>query len=217
MAGADFRSGFATGAVVGVLAGIGGLLAFKAASAGTSHRILRLEKSVNIGRPIETVFNAWTDFERLPERIPLVRSVQRTGNHSHWKVGIDGKDFEWEALLTQIVPNESIGWKSLRGPKHSGRISFARLENQTVVHVTMNYAPPLGEFGSMLPIEQHLEHWIERGLREFKAALESDTALRTGTGDAVTANQWSTGPVGIPGEHAAPGTVDYTRPPEAGY
>jgi hypothetical protein len=24
----------------------------------------------------------------------------------------------------------------------------------------------------MLPIDQHLENWIEQGLREFKAALE---------------------------------------------
>ncbi|HVU47804.1 MAG TPA: hypothetical protein VHD85_16855, partial [Terracidiphilus sp.] len=29
-------------------------------------RIIRLEKSIQIGRPVQEVFEAWTDWERLP-------------------------------------------------------------------------------------------------------------------------------------------------------
>jgi len=133
---------------------------------------LRPEKSINIGRPVQAVFDAWSNFEHLPGLIDFVKKIERFGAQSRWSVNIDGRQFQWDAQITKVVPGQSIGWKSLSGPKHTGRISFAPLEDQTLVHVTMNYAPPLGELGSMLPIDQHLENWIERGLREFKAALE---------------------------------------------
>jgi len=167
-----FWTGFAAGAAVGTLAGIGGVLAFKRFTSGTDNHILRLEKSINIGRAARAVFDAWCDFERLPELIEFIENMERFGRRTRWTVNIDGKRFQWEAQITQVVPGQSIGWKSLSGPKHSGRISFAPVGDQTLVHVTMNYAPPLGEFSSMLPIDQHLEYWIERGLRDFKAALE---------------------------------------------
>lgn len=172
MARKDFWAGFVGGVTIGALAGIGGVLAYKRLSAGTDSHILRLEKSINVGRPVESVFAAWADIERLPQYINFIKRVERQGPRARWWINIDGKEFVWDSQITQLVPQQSIGWKSLGRPRHTGRISFAPLGNQTVVHVVMNYAPPLGSLGSMLPIDQHLEHWIEQGLREFKAALE---------------------------------------------
>jgi uncharacterized membrane protein len=215
MARENFWSGFAAGMAAGAVAGIAGMLAFKHGMAAADGQVIRLEKSINIGRPANEVFAAWSDFERLQRYLTFVESVQRFGDRSHWRVNIDGRTFEWDAQLTQSVPNESLGWRSLSGPHHTGRISFAPLGDQTVVHVLMNYEPPLGELGAMLPLETHLEQWIERGLREFKAALERErpAAARTGTAN----EPMSVGPVGTPGEHSAPGTVGYTRPPQAKY
>ena len=177
----NFWSGFAAGAALGALAGLGGVLAFRRFSNDLDSHILRLEKSINIGRPVPAVFGAWADLERLPQIVRFVKNIERLGPRSRWTVNIDGKEFQWDAQITQIVPNESIGWKSCNGPKHTGRINFAPLGDQTVVHVTMNYAPPLGRLSSLLPLDQHLEEWIDRGLREFKAALESQPEAKTGT------------------------------------
>lgn len=175
----NFWSGFAVGAAVGALAGVAGVLAARRRSAtDINGHVVRLEKSVNIGRPVESVFAAWSHFERLPQWIGFVRRVERYGTQTRWLVNIDNRDFEWDAQITQVVQNESIGWKSLSGPKHTGRITFSPLGEQTVVHVLMNYAPPLGEFGAMLPMERHLEQWIDRGLREFKSALEREGCVR---------------------------------------
>jgi len=214
------------------------LVARRRSATDINGHVLRLEKSVNIGRPVESVFAAWSQFERLPQWINFVRRVERYGTQTRWLVNIDGRDFEWDAQITQVVRNESIGWKSLNGPKHTGRITFSPLGEQTVVHVLMNYSPPLGSFGSMLPIEQHLEQWIDRGLREFKSALEREggvhefTSPAPGGGEQVrrgttSARDWeplertgtdvSTGPIGTPGKPSAPGTASYTRPPKDKY
>ncbi|HET9184129.1 MAG TPA: SRPBCC family protein [Candidatus Angelobacter sp.] len=179
-----FWSGFVAGTAIGAFAGIAGVLLTRRNSADIDNRVVRLEKSVNIGRPVQNVFAAWSDFERLPRWIDFIRRVERYGTQTRWLVNMDGREFEWDAQITQVVPNESIGWKSLSGPKHTGRITFSPLGNQTVVHVLMNYAPGLSGlggfsgFGSMLPIEHHLEEWIDRGLREFKQALEREGGAR---------------------------------------
>lgn len=178
----NFWSGFAAGAAVGAVAGIAGVLVARRRSTDIDSHVIRLEKSVNIGRPVQSVFAAWSSFERLPQWINFVRRVERYGTHTRWLVNIDGREFEWDAQITQVKPNEAIGWKSLNGPKHTGRITFSPLGSQTVVHVLMNYAPLLPGLGSMLPMEQHLEQWIERGLREFKLALEREGSARESLG-----------------------------------
>ncbi|HET7871082.1 MAG TPA: SRPBCC family protein [Terriglobales bacterium] len=181
---ANFWTGLAAGAALGVLAGAGAVLAFRRRISDANSRVVRLEKSVNVGSPVHRVFNAWSNLEQLPRWINFVKSVHHYGRHSRWVVDLDGREFEWSAQITQVIPNESIGWKSLSGPKHTGRITFSPAGDQTVLHVLMNYAPPLGAVGAMMPVQEVLELWIERGLREFKAGLEKERqqpGRRTGT------------------------------------
>jgi len=178
MARESFWTGFGGGVIIGALAGAGGVLAFNRLSGRTDSRIVRLEKSINIGRPLELVFATWANIERLPQYISFVKKVERYRDHARWRINLDGKEFTWDSQVTQLVPQQSIGWKSLGRPRHTGRISFAPLGRQTVIHVVMNYAPPLGGLGAMLPIEQHLESWIEQGLREFKTAMEGQEKSR---------------------------------------
>ncbi len=177
----NFWSGFIAGAVTGVVAAAAGVLVVKRLSGIAPETVLRLEKSVNVGRPVETVFNAWSNFERLPQFISFVKKVERAGNITRWTVEIDGREIRWDAEIAQIFPYQSIGWKSLSGPKHTGRITFAPLGNQTVVHVVMNYAPRMGKIVAALPLEVHLAERIERGLREFKLGLEQEPSRKTGT------------------------------------
>jgi uncharacterized membrane protein len=165
---------FATGAVAGIAA-VGGALAARRFVQSSGQHVLRLERSINIGCSVDMVFGAWASLERLPQWIDFIKRIELAGKRSRWRVSVDGKEFQWDARITQFVPSESIGWKSIRGPKHTGRVTFSPLGDQTVVHVVMNYVPPSGALGAAT----HVEDWIERGLREFKAALESGKHLTT--------------------------------------
>ena len=176
----NFWTGFAVGTVAGVIAAGAGALLMRRLSGIVPETVLRVEKSVNVGRAVETAFEAWSNFEHLPQLISFVKKVERAGNITRWTVEIDGREVRWDAEIAQIVPYQSIGWKSLTGPKHTGRVTFGPLGNQTVVHVVMNYAPPMGKIVAALPVEFHLAEWVERGLREFKAALEHESYQKTG-------------------------------------
>ena len=75
---------------------------------------------------------------------------------------VKGRLLHWDAQLFQDIPNQALGWKSVSGPKHSGRISFAPLGDDTQVHVVMNYSPPVWRFARALaPLQDEIGDHIE--------------------------------------------------------
>ncbi len=172
MASKKFWYGFSAGASAGVSATVAVFAGLKLLGRIRDRRILRLEKSLQIGAPVDVVFRAWSDVENLPGFVRAIESVQRRGERSHWILNLGGRRVEWGAEITQNLPNEALGWKSISGPKHTGRIDFSPLGNDTLVHVTMNYCPP-GQMARLFsPLQHPIERYIEEAFRDFKAALE---------------------------------------------
>ncbi len=201
MAKTRFWKGFAAGAA----AGTGAVLLPQLVGRAGASRIIRLEKSIQIGRPVDEVYDAWTDFERLPRATENIVDIRNFGDRSHWRIQVDGRTFEWDAIVEQRIPNQAIGWKSVNGVKHTGRVTFSPIGSDTLVLVTMNYAPPsrvLRPFVSSLG--GHMEGLIEKVLRQFKASVESrprgvqgsSNSGRMGPGTAMT-DLAATGTFGI--------------------
>jgi uncharacterized membrane protein len=233
-----FWGGFTAGAVAGVAAAATSLLAWRtiARSRVRQPGILRLEKTLQIGCLVEQAFRAWSRLEELPSRTRMVQQVRCEGDRSHWTLNLGGRMIRWDAEVTQRIPNQAIGWKSISGPKHSGRIDFSPLGNDTLVHITMNYVPP-GQMARLFsPIWGKLEQYIDQALRDFKASLEgkgqeeriAESAARrpagsvTGSSAMNQAEQRGTGTFGAEldrhtqtGRFGGPeSSVEYTRPPE---
>ncbi len=233
-----FWRGFALGAGVGAGAGIGAWLLTDSVLGARKARIIRLEKSLQIGRPVAEVFAAWSSLEQLPRVSDYVQNIRHNGNHSHWIVRVNGRPVEWDAEVEQFIPNQAIGWKSIAGPKHTGRITFAPIGHDTLVQLTMNYVPPsrvLKPFAENL--SGLLENYIEQVLRDFKSALEgkgqegrrppvrSSTGVGPGTDMTQSDVSRATGTFGsnspAPSKEAVDrfgspaNPVEYTSPPEA--
>jgi uncharacterized membrane protein len=215
MSKSDFWVGFGAGTA----AAVAGFWLSNSVGTGGKSRIVRLEKSVQIGRPVDEVFAAWSDLSRIPERISLIRNVETRGDHSRWLARIEGKRVTWEAEVAQNIPGRAYGWKSTSGPQHTGRILFLPLEGDTLVHVQMNYAPPLRALRPFVsPLSGRIEGYIEQALREFKASLEGHTRTQspelaaTGTyGPELSAGAKNP-------RFGSPDTpVEYTRPTDVSY
>lgn len=183
--------GFAAGAAAGAGLSFGSVALANALF--HRHRIIRLEKSIQIGRPQSEVFRAWAGMDRLPRWSSCVEEIRSQGERSHWKVNVDGRRLEWDSAIEQFIPDQAIGWKSLNGPKHTGRITFSPIGNDTLVQVTMNYAPPTR---LLVPFSRnaagHLERYIEQALRDFKAGMEGK--IREGTMPVARDRRQSHGP-----------------------
>jgi len=209
----NFWIGFAWGAA----AVAGGAWATARMRRGGKSRILRLEKSIQIASPLVEVWETWSDLDALAAMTGSIEHVRTFGDRSRWRVNVNGVPIEWEAEITQVVPYQAIGWKSVSGPQHSGRVTFSSIANDTLVHVHMNYAPPLRFLRPMLsPFTGELEGHIERALRQFKDSMEKkdDGTVRskgaTGTygPELLTSTQQT--------RFGGPSTpVESVRPPEA--
>lgn len=217
-----FWKGFAIGAAAGAGAGVGSLLLGHAVRRSSTRNIIRIDKSLQVGQPVAEVFAAFSDLERLPSRIPRIVRLRSNAETSHWQVKVGGRLVEFDAEIIQYVDGEAIGWKSVTGPKHTGRINFSPVGTDTLLNVVMNYYPVPGIVAALVhPIAGLLDESVEQALRDFKASLEGKgqervigerqgAEQRTGTyGGREPLLQRETG-ISEPG-----GPVEWTRPTNA--
>jgi len=93
VARSDFRNGFFSGVGAGFALGVGAFAALQAFRPGRSPRVLRIEKSLQIGAPVSEVFGAWADLSRLSQRISTIKSVIRSGDRFRWEIELAGQTF----------------------------------------------------------------------------------------------------------------------------
>jgi uncharacterized membrane protein len=128
---------------------------------------------VEVNCPIRTVYNQWTQFEEFPRFMSGVKEVtQLDDSHVHWRAEIWGKDKEWDAEITEQVPDERISWRSTTGPQNAGTVRFDRLPgNRTLVRLALGYEPKgvLEHTGETLGL---FTSHIEKTMQEFKRYLE---------------------------------------------
>ena len=138
----------------------------------------RVEGSIEIEKPVGTVYEYWDNLENLPNFMANVEEVRPTGpDTTRWRVkGPFGRTLEWEARTTQKEPNQAIGWNSTEGEVGtSGQVRFREAApNRTRVEVQMNYSDPpggkVGEVASRVVANPKLQ--LEQDLRNLKQILE---------------------------------------------
>src|SRR6201987_118880 len=99
--------------------------------------------SIEVNAPLRAVYNQWTQFEEFPLFMEGVEQVLQEGEKRlFWRAKIGGKVKEWEAEITNQVPDKKIAWQSVDGSPNSGTIIFEELDsNRTRVTATIDYEP----------------------------------------------------------------------------
>ncbi|MBV8099273.1 MAG: SRPBCC family protein [Verrucomicrobia bacterium] len=100
-------------------------------------------QSIEVNAPLQTVYHQWTQFEEFPRFMEGVEEVRYHGpNRLFWKARIAGKDKEWEAEITEQVPNRRIAWQSVDGTPNMGAVTFEPLDVSTTrITLTIEYEP----------------------------------------------------------------------------
>jgi uncharacterized membrane protein len=102
-----------------------------------------IEKSIEIEVPVTTAYNQWTQFEEFPKFMEGVKEVKQVDDtHLRWKADIGGKEKEWDAEITEQIPDNRIAWRSRDGAMNAGVVSFHRLsDSRSKVMLQMEYDP----------------------------------------------------------------------------
>jgi uncharacterized membrane protein len=133
-----------------------------------------VQKSIDVNAPVNSVYNQWTQFEDFPAFMEGVKEVrQLDDSHLHWCAEVAGKDVEWDAEITEQIPDQRIAWRSVDGTQNAGIVSFHKLnDGSTRVMVQMDYDPEglIENAGDAMGL---LSHRVEGDLERFKDFLES--------------------------------------------
>jgi uncharacterized membrane protein len=112
---------------------------------GTNVKKLRLiiKESIDVGVPLETAYNQWTQFAELPQIMKGPQEVdQEEDDETRWVVKIGPSRRRWTASIVEQIPDERIVWESTEGAEHRGAVTFHELDqNLTRVQVEMEYFP----------------------------------------------------------------------------
>ncbi|MBW1601999.1 SRPBCC family protein [Streptomyces sp. JJ66] len=102
-----------------------------------------IEESIELDVPVSTAYNQWTQFTDFPHFMEGVERVdQVTDTSTHWVTKIAGVEREFDADITEQIPDERIAWTSRNGPKQAGVVTFHHLTpGRSKVMLQLEYAP----------------------------------------------------------------------------
>jgi uncharacterized membrane protein len=134
-----------------------------------------VERYIDVNVPLQTAYNQWTQFEQFPEFMDNVEKIRQEGPTTlYWHVNILGIDKEWEARITEQLPDKRIAWTNMNGATNGGGVTFHYLDdNSTRVTLQMGYEPDnvIEQIGDMLGF---VENQVASDLRNFKEFIESN-------------------------------------------
>lgn len=134
-----------------------------------------IERSVEIEAPASTAYGVWTRFEQFPKFMEDVEEVRQTDDrHLHWRASVFGQTEEWDAEITEQIPDKRIAWTSRGGATNAGVVTFHRLsDDRSKVMLQLQYEPQhLPEkIGDALGM---LTRRVEGDLERFKQFVEGE-------------------------------------------
>jgi uncharacterized membrane protein len=133
-----------------------------------------IEQSIEVDAPVRTVYDQWTQFEEFPRFMEGIDEVkQLDATHLHWKASVGGKTNEWDAEITEQLPDKRVAWKSTSGTANAGVVTFRRLdEHRTKVLVQLDWEPDgvVETLGSAVGSDSRR---VQGDLERFKELVES--------------------------------------------
>jgi uncharacterized membrane protein len=145
-----------------------------------------IRKTITINHAQQELYEFWRDFENFPRFMSHLKEVQTLeGNKSRWIAhGPAGSSVEWDAEVTEEIPNRKITWQSTSGTiKHHGSVSFQAAPGGrgTEIAVELVYHPPGGALGRGIAwlSGEEPDFQIQEDLRRFKQMVETGEVATT--------------------------------------
>ncbi len=111
---------------------------------GKKLKVTQIVEDHDIGLPLRTTYDLWTQFADFPSFMKKLENVEQTSDEkSTWKAQVFLSHREWEATIIEQVPDSHIVWRSTGAKGHvDGAVTFTSLgPNLTKVCLVLEYYP----------------------------------------------------------------------------
>ena len=132
-----------------------------------------VQKSIEVNVPIRTAYDQWTQFEEFPKFMEGVEEIRQVSDtRTHWVTSIAGTEREFDAEITEQVPDKRIAWRAVDGPDQGGVVTFEAMgSGATRIVVEMDFAPEgvVEKAGDALGV---IDRRVQGDLERFKDFIE---------------------------------------------
>ncbi|WP_338761788.1 SRPBCC family protein [Massilia sp. METH4] len=144
----------------------------KGKAAGQDNSTAREEITVDV--PVRTAYDQWTQFEEFPKFMDSVHEIRQLDDKRlHWKADVLGKPIEWDAEITEQIPDKRIAWRSTTGTPNSGVVRFEpQGASRTKIVLELTYTPtdPVEAAGDLVGA---VGMQARGNLKKFKEMIEA--------------------------------------------
>jgi uncharacterized membrane protein len=107
-------------------------------------KMMNIQEQVDIGVPVSTAYDQWTQFKDFSRFMKGVESVEQTSEtETNWRAKVFKSRRTWKATITEQIPDRRVAWTS-EGAKGStkGVVTFHPLaDDLTRVLLSLEYYP----------------------------------------------------------------------------
>lgn len=102
-----------------------------------------IEETIEVGVPVRAAYDQWTQFEEFPRFMEGVEEVRQLDDtHLHWRASVAGDTKEWDAEITEQVPERVIAWRATGGYRNAGAVHFEPVGgDRTKIHLQLDHEP----------------------------------------------------------------------------
>ncbi|MFD3762148.1 SRPBCC family protein [Streptomyces sp. NPDC058622] len=131
-------------------------------------------ESIKVDVPVRIAYNQWTRFETFPLFMDGVRRVEQVDETlTHWVTRIGGVDREFDAEITEQIPDERVAWITVDGDiEQSGVVTFRPIDpTHTEVTLRMDFDPD-GLAENIADTFGFIDRHVTGDLKRFKTFIE---------------------------------------------
>ncbi len=132
-----------------------------------------VEQSIDIDVPVRVAYDQWTQFESFPEFMEGIEEVRQIDDtHLHWRAEVGGHVAEWDAVITEQLPDERVAWKATDGKANAGVVTFHRLGDESsrvMVQIEHESEGVMEKVGAALGADKRE---VNNSLERFKELVE---------------------------------------------
>ncbi len=133
-----------------------------------------IEQSIEVNVPVRTAYNQWTQFEDFPHFMEGVEKVHQIDDVTlHWAAEILGQHREWDAKITEQIPDDRIAWRNVDGATNAGVVTFHRIDDNTTKIMLQIEFDPEGFAEKAADALGLVRGRVKGDLERFKAFIES--------------------------------------------
>lgn len=135
----------------------------------------QVEKSIEVDVALRIAYTQWTQFETFPAFMDGVEKITRVNDTlTHWKTKVAGVEREFDAEITEQIPDERVAWTTVGGEaKWTGLVTFQYLDDvKTKVTIRLDY-DATGFAETLRDRLGFVKRRVNSDLKSFKKYIES--------------------------------------------